>query len=181
MIVVMSAELFGLFLKLSERELELAAGRFVFHVNDPVDYLFLVIEGEVRLVRTLPDGAPLTLQRTGSGTVLAEASLFADHYHCDGQAAQDSTVRIIEMDKARAALEAEHALSAALLRHLASEVQKARSRAEMLSLKSVRAKLDAWIFLNGRVPPKGQWRHLASEISVTPEALYREIARRKRH
>jgi CRP/FNR family transcriptional regulator, dissimilatory nitrate respiration regulator len=179
MIVVMSTELFELFLKSSERKLELAAGKFLFHANDPVDYLFLVIKGEVRLVRTLPDGAPLTLQRAGAGTVLAEASLFADYYHCDGQATEDSAVRIIEMDKARAALETEHALSAALLRHLASEVQKARSRAEMLSLKRVRAKLDAWIYLNGRVPPKGQWRQVASEISITPEALYREIARRK--
>lgn len=181
MITIMSDDLFELFLKFSERRQELAAGRFLFHASDSVDYLFLVVEGEVRLVRTLPDGAPLTLQRAGSGTVLAEASLFADRYHCDGQATQNSTVRIIEMDKARAALENEHALSAALLRHLASEVQKIRSRAEMLSLKSVRAKIDAWIFLNGKMPPKGQWRHLASEISVTPEALYREIARRKRH
>ena len=62
---------------------------------------------------------------------------------------------------------------------LAHEVQNARLRAETLALKSVAARLDAWIAWNGALPEKGKWTALAGEIAVSPEALYREIARRR--
>jgi hypothetical protein len=43
----------------------------------------------------------------------------------------------------------------------------------------VAERLAAWITLNGRLPPKGRRREVASEIGVTPEALYRELGRRR--
>lgn len=53
-------------------------------------------------------------------------------------------------------------------------------RAEILSLKSVAAKLSAWMALNSdALPPKGRQHLVASEMGVTPEALYRELARRR--
>jgi hypothetical protein len=58
-------------------------------------------------------------------------------------------------------------------------VQRARAQVEIVSLKKVSERLDAWLALSGDLPPKGQWHRLASEIGVTPEALYREIARRR--
>ena len=61
-----------------------------------------------------------------------------------------------------------------------AEVQRARAQAETLSLKTVAERVDAWTTLNnGLPPPKGRWRQVASEIGVTPEALYRELARRR--
>lgn len=179
MIVIMSAELFEPLLRLSDRDQVLAAGELLFHSMARVDSLFLVLEGELRLVRILPDGAPLTLQRARPGEVLAEASIFSERYHCDGQAILASRVRVIDMKTVREALHSDRTFGPALLRHLACHVQETRARAELLSLRSVRAKVDAWIVLNGNLPPKGQGRHLASEIGVTPEALYRELARRR--
>ena len=68
----------------------------------------------------------------------------------------------------------------ALAQYLALEVQSARARAEIVSLKAVTARLDAWLAINnGPLPSKGRWREVAREIGVTPEALYREIARRR--
>jgi CRP-like cAMP-binding protein len=65
-------------------------------------------------------------------------------------------------------------------RHLAQEVQRARAQAEILSLKTVAERVDAWITLNDdALPPKGYWHQVASEIGITPEALYRELARRR--
>jgi hypothetical protein len=53
-------------------------------------------------------------------------------------------------------------------------------RAEILSLKTVSARLDAWMDWNGGVlPNKGEWKLVAGEISVSPEALYRELGRRR--
>ncbi len=180
MIAIMSSSLFEYFLTLAEREQRVDAGRVFFQVDELVLSLFLVTAGELRLVRTLPDGFQLTLQRAGTGSVFAEASLFADRYHCDALAAEGSVVRAVPITKARAALKRDPALAAALMSHLAGEVQRTRTRAEILSLKSVAARLDAWMAFNdGKLPPKGRWYQAASEIGVTPEAFYRELARRR--
>jgi CRP-like cAMP-binding protein len=142
--------------------------------------LFLVTAGELRLVRALPHGFQLTLQRASSASILAEASLFTDRYHCDAVAASESAVRAVPMAKVKAALEGDVALAFALMRHLADEVHRTRTRAEILSLKSVASRIDGWMALNGgNLPPKGCWHQVASEIGVTPEALYREFARRR--
>ena len=88
MITIMSNSLVDTMSKLTGREQEVAAGDTLFRTNDPVLSLFLVKAGALRLTRTLPHGFQLTLQRAGPGAVLAEASLFADTYHCDATAAQ---------------------------------------------------------------------------------------------
>jgi CRP-like cAMP-binding protein len=95
-------------------------------------------------------------------------------------AVEESAVRAVPVAKARSALESDPALASLLIRHLAGEVHRTRMRAEILSLKSVAARLSAWIALNGDVlPPKGCRHLVASEMGVTPEALYRELARRR--
>jgi CRP-like cAMP-binding protein len=66
-------------------------------------------------------------------------------------------------------------LARASARHLAIEVQRARVQ----SPRTVAERVDAWITLHDNaLPPKGNWQQLASEIGVTPEPLYRELARR---
>lgn len=180
MIAIMSGSLFERFLKLAEREQRLATGSSLFRLGDPILSLFLVTAGELRLVRALPHGTQLTLQRARLASVLAEASLFADRYQCDALAVEESAVRAVPVAKVKAALERDPALTSALLAHLAAEVHRTRMRAEMLSLKSVAMRVDAWMAFNhGVLPPKGRWHQVASEIGVTPEALYRELARRR--
>ncbi len=180
MIAIMSKPLFESLLTLAEREQRLAPGGVLFRLGDPVLSLFLVTAGELRLVRVLPHGSQLTLQRAGSASILAEASLFTARYHCDALAAEDSAVHAVPTAKVKAALASDPALASALLAHLAGEVHRTRIGAEILSLKSVAARLDAWLALNGdALPPKGRRHLVASEIGVTPEALYWELARRR--
>lgn len=71
-------------------------------------------------------------------------------------------------------------LAIAWARHLAHEVQQARLQSEILSLKTVAARLDAWVSWHGRLPTRGHWSAVAHEVGVSPEALYREIARRRK-
>jgi len=40
------------------------------------------------------------------------------------------------------------------------------------------ARLDAWLAWHGDLPSKGDWARLVDEIGVSPEALYREMAKR---
>lgn len=180
MIAIMSESLAERLSKLAERQQKLAAGDILFRVGDAVRSLFLVAGGTIRLTRLLPHGFQLTLQRATTGTILAEASLFAESYHCEAGAAEDSIVQVLPLRRVEAAFQADHDLARAWARHLAHEVQHARTVAEILSLKTVAERVDAWITLLGPgMPAKGRWRQVASEIGVTPEALYRELRIRR--
>ena len=76
--------------------------------------------------------------------------------------------------------ESDPAFAAAWASHLAGEVRDARLRAEILALKTVAVRLSAWIAARGKFPPKGTWKTVAQEIGISSEALYREIAQRRR-
>ncbi|MEA2953492.1 MAG: family transcriptional regulator, dissimilatory nitrate respiration regulator [Alphaproteobacteria bacterium] len=97
MIAIMSASLIDTLSKLANRDQTLAVGEILFRAGDPVLSLFLVASGVVRLTRPLPHGLQLTLQRASSGAILAEASLYADCYHCDALAAESSLVHVVPL------------------------------------------------------------------------------------
>lgn len=64
---------------------------------------------------------------------------------------------------------------------LTQSLQAARTRAEILSLKTVQERLEAWFALDPESEKSpSTWKSVANEIGVSPEALYRELARRKR-
>lgn len=181
MIAIMSFPAFiDILLRAASGDLSLARGQMLFGAGDKVRNLFVVREGCIRLVRYQENGGGITLQRAQQGELLAEASLFAARYHCAAVADADSRVAVIS--KARIAeIQAEHAdWLSDLAAHLAHQVQLARARAELLSQKTVAQKLDGWRALHGdEFPPRGHWIEVAQEIGVSPEALYRELARRR--
>lgn len=180
MIAIMSSPLVDGLSKLAERQQTLVAGDVLFRAGDPVLSLFLVTSGKIQLTRSLPHGFQLTLQRAGSGAILAEASLFAENYHCEAVATEASVLEVVPRRRMEAALATDLDLAGAWMLHLALEVQRTRAIAEILSLRTVAERIDAWFALNGGVlPPKGRWREMASEIGITPEALYRELAKRR--
>ena len=150
------------------------------HRGDSVVGLHIMREGTAHLIRHQDDGAALILQRARPGAVLAEASLYSARYHCDARAETPvRTVMVLKPDLLRA-LETDVVVASAWASYLAHEVQRARLLSEILSLKTVKARLKAWIAWNGALPPRGQWHVIATEIGVTAEAFYREIARERR-
>lgn len=180
MITIMSDKLVADLLKLSNGAKKLASKEFLFRVNDPVRSLFLVTQGTVQLTRTLRRGFQLNMQSARSGEIVAEASLFSDRYHCDGRACEASTISIIPMKRLMTAINSDSELAITLMSYLAHEVQRARARAETLSLKTVAERVDAWMTLNqGLLPRKGHWHEVATEIGISAEALYRELAHRR--
>ena len=128
MIAIMS-ELVHLLAALPSREVRLQAGETLFTQGDPVRSLHLVEQGAVHLVRHQKDGAPAVMQRTGPGAVVAEASLYADLYHCAAVAVAPARVRRIAVDAVRRAIEERPEVARAYVRHLAGAVQLLRLRA----------------------------------------------------
>lgn len=178
MIVIMEKRIFEWLLAGAAAARDLAEGAQLFERGDVVERLFLVCAGEVVLCRVGAQGEQVILQRAGPGDILAEASMFSDRYHCAAVAQTAARVRTVPMARLRRALEQDPAMAAALLRHMGRELRTARMRAEILSLRTVRARLAAWReWQGGALPERGKWRLLADELGVSPEALYRELAR----
>ena len=155
-------------------------GQVVFARGDTVRKMFQVVHGEVHLMRHQRDGTAIIVQRAGPGCILAEASLLVDQYHCDAVAVQPTRLNSISRQAVATRLATDSGFACAWIAHLAGEVQAARLRIEIVSMKTVSARLDAWIaWHDGELPAKGAWKSVATEIGVTPEALYRELGRRR--
>ncbi|MEO1797419.1 MAG: cyclic nucleotide-binding domain-containing protein, partial [Pseudomonadota bacterium] len=159
------------------------AGELLFRRDDPVRHAFLLLRGRVLLRRTLKDGGILTLHTAHAGDLVAEASLFATHYHCD--AVVDAATTVAALPKAKlmthlsgAALQEPPSLRA--FKRTAEELQTLRMRIEIMRLRKVADRLEAYLELYG--PPRaGAWVRVADWIGVSPPALYRELAKRPRH
>ncbi len=165
---------------LSGHECAFAAGEAVFHLGDAVQLVHAVRRGVVHLVRVHEDGTSLILQRAGPGSILAEASVYSTVYYCDARAETAAITWAVARDALRSRLVQNPDYAEAWGQRLAHDVQRARLQAEILSLKTVEDRLSSWIAWNGSLPGKGQWSNVAQEIGVSPEALYREIARRRK-
>ena len=181
MIAIMSSRLIASLLEMRDSEHRLDPGESLFRAGDPVLKLFVVVEGMVGLVRHGENGRRLLLQRAAAGSLLAEASYFSTHYHCDAVASAPSRLIGVATARLKAAEAGAPGFMRELAAYLARDVQRMRAQAEILTLRTVAQRLDAWLLAGGEpLPAKGAWAGLAAQISVAPEALYRELARRRR-
>lgn len=159
----------------------LDAGETLFRRDDSVDSAFLISEGRLLLRRALQDGGLLTLHTANTGDLVAEASLFADRYHCDAVTDVATTVSVIPKAKLVAHLEntgsSDH-LSMKAFARTAREVQSLRTRIEIMRRRKVADRLDAYLELFGH-PKEGEWVRVADWIGVTAPALYRELSKRR--
>lgn len=180
MIEIMSHILMDHIRSLSNGRRAFGAGQHVFNQGDDVASLYLVESGVVHLVRHQTDGDVAVLQRASPGLVLAEASVFSSVYHCDAVAVTDVNATSVPIKSIRHALRGNPDFAEGWASYLSYQLQQTRKRAEIASLKTVAARLESWLAWNdGGLPSKGEWKALADDIGVSPEALYRELSRRR--
>lgn len=161
------------------RRLPFDAKETVFRTGDLVQSMYLVIAGEVDLVRHTTHGAPLILARVRPGNVLAEASAYSTHYHCDGVVSSNTSLISVPVSVFQGGLNRSPAAAQSWATQLAQQLQSARMQSEIRSLNTVAERLDAWLGDSNDIPPKGRIQDLARILSVSREALYRELARRR--
>ena len=180
MIVIMPQSFFDHLQQLRHTRRTLAAGTMLFDRDDPVTSVYRVESGEVHLLRRQEDGAEFILQRAQAGGLLAEASITSRTYHCGAVVVRPSVLTVFSRADVQALIANNQQAATAFAAHLGREVREARMRAEILSLKRVSERLDAWLIWNDNaLINKGKWHQVAKEIGVSPEALYRELARRR--
>jgi len=177
MIQIMSNQIAERFRALPSEHHDYVPGDLVFRRDGPVEWLHFVDRGLVHLLRYKADGGMTVLQRAEANYFLAEASLFSPSYHCDAQAITAASLTRFRKSAVIAALNSDPELAAEWAKYLSREVQRTRARAELLALRKLSDRLDAWLEIGDRVlPEKGQWISVAREIGVSPEALYRHLA-----
>lgn len=151
----------------------------LFFRGDVVEYLFILQTGHIALTRHMEDGNRLVLCHAVGPCMLAEASVYSTLYHCDAVALSDCELYKVSKDDFIALLASSPEMASLWSAHLAQTLQAARQHCEILRLRKVSERLDAWTALNGgALPPKGQWKVLAEQIGVSVEALYRELSNR---
>lgn len=152
-------------------------GVAIFRRGDRPRFMFAVLSGEVRLVRSSPHGAEVILQRTRRG-FLAEASLDQRAYHCDAIAAEVSEMIAIPRKDLSAALD-DTLFRTQWIGHLARELRAARAHSERLSLRTARERITHYIEVEGDggvvtlTETKKDW---AASLGLTHEALYRALS-----
>jgi CRP-like cAMP-binding protein len=158
----------------------LAAGDFLFRQGDPADRIYYIVEGRLRLERHTPDGRHLVLHTANTGEFFAEASLFAERYHCDAVALKPTTVRLYPKKDVLAAIMANPASAEGLLAYMAHQLQATRQRAELRAVKSARERvilfLESAAGRDRQVVLHGPLQDIAAELGLTREALYRTLA-----
>jgi CRP-like cAMP-binding protein len=159
---------------------DLAAGAALFHQGDKAVAIFLVEEGQLRLVRHAAGERPTVLHRARSGQLLAEAALFSENYHCDAVAMVASRVRAYPKAELLAAFARDADLAARFMELLAHEIHAVRARLEIRNIRSARDRIMHYLAL-GAGPDRtcridGTLMDLAVDLGLAHEALYRALA-----
>ena len=160
---------------------DLAAGEVLFRQGDRAAAIYRVESGRLRLVRRTLDDHLVILHTARPGEFFAEASLFAEAYHCDAMAAAPSRIRVYPKAKVLAALRTEPALAEAFMARLAHQLQDLRAQMELRNIRSARVRVLQYLRLRTglrghRIAIEGQLQDIAAEIGMTREALYRTLA-----
>ena len=159
----------------------LARGELLFRQGDRAGAIYKVETGRLRLIRRTIDDRLVILHTARRGEFFAEASLFAETYHCDAIAAVQSSVRIYPKEIVIKAHRADPALAEAFMARLAHQLQELRARMELRNIRSARDRVLQYLRLragtDGRsIMIEGQLQDVAAEIGMSREALYRTLA-----
>lgn len=163
--------------------LDMGKGQTIFRFGDEVDAVYRVLEGEICLTRFSPEGAEIVLYRAREGDFLAEASLFASHYHCDAICSRSGRCLRLPADALRQSLAGDSDFALKWIAILSGSLRKQRAAQERGNLKSLRMRVIHYLVDRGRAgrvdldQPIIRW---AVELGASHEALYRTLAEMER-
>ena len=159
----------------------LEARELLFQQGDRTAAIYKVESGRLRLIRRTVDDHLVILHTARQGDFFAEASLFAESYHCDAVAATPSRVRVYPKTTVMAALRADPDLAQAFMAQLAVQLQELRALMELRNIRSARERVLQYLRWRAieqghSIEIEGQLQDTAAEIGITREALYRTLA-----
>lgn len=157
-----------------------AAGELLWRAGTESRGLFIVLEGQVRVVRA-PAGRQHVIHTEGAGATLGEVPLFAGgRYPATAIAADTTLCLVVGPDALTAAIAADPGLALLLLERLACRVRGLVERLDALAARSVRARLAGYLLARQHALPADEFTLGASQTAVAEElGTVREVVVRE--
>lgn len=156
------------------------AGAYLFQAGNKGLGIFRLVTGKIQLQRVTPDGTVVVMHKVRIGEIFAEASFFSGSYHCDALASDDTEVLLYPTQALTKCLRDDPQALWTFAAELARRIQGLRTRLELKQIRSASQRLLQFLRLRcdtaGRLPIDGTLTHLAEELGLTREALYRALA-----
>jgi len=164
------------------KEKKLIAGEYVFYQGDPARYIYAVKTGEIRLERPTLEGRSVLIHVAGNKDSFAEASLFAEKYHCNAIATVASTIHIYPKDLILKALQSQPDKAEKYIALLSSHVRNLRAKLELRNILSARDRIMQYFLLIADADTREIILHvplkeMAAELGLAYETFYRQLAR----
>ena len=146
-------------------------GTVLFREGDPTDGMFVSLTAAVRMERIGPDGELVTIHTVESPQSFAEASIFADRYHCDAVVLAEGDIFRIPTSVILDGF-TDPEFSTAYNRIMSRQVQAYRQIVEIMSIRSAVERVYAAV-VAGLLDTSVM--NLSQRIALTHEATYRAL------
>jgi CRP/FNR family transcriptional regulator len=164
------------------RAVEVARRDVLFREGEPVEGLFVLLSGRVKIYKLSPDGKEHILHVVRPGQTFAEAAVFMPGgYPAYAEALQKSRALLLPKTPFLDLLRDEPAISLQIIASLSRYLKQFADRIEDLSLKDVSARLARWFLATAREKGRDFWDleitkgELASQIGTVSETLSRTL------
>ena len=153
-------------------------GALLFEAGDQNQSIIYLKSGSAELVKIRLDGYRQVIERYEEGDFIAPHTLYSDIHSFRCEACTNVDTVQYTRTAFKDALKRE-ANTFYWLELLHNHLHRSLMRVELLGYTSVSDKLDAWIKLYKRTPEKGEYSTVAGQLSISREALYRELSKRR--
>ena len=167
-------------------EVELKHDQWLCFRGDPAERFFLVLEGDVALVRTSAEGEDLIIAILGPGELFGEELAFAEEreHPCSVRALSASRLASFGCERTQRLLQSDGQLILKVLRTVQRRNAMLLEELERMTVQDATERLLSFLesqaALHGPVVPlRFPKRILASRLSIRPETLSRVLAKLK--
>jgi CRP-like cAMP-binding protein len=159
----------------------LEAGESLFHEGDPVQALYYLESGQVRLVNYTQSGRIVNHYVVMAGEFVAEILVILDRCACTAIVEEPARVRIIPKQAWLATLRRYPDLAIAFMGELSYRLHMAKITMQLRGIRSASERVLTYLQIV--VPPKtnivvldSPFKEIARDLDLTPETLSRSLA-----
>ncbi|MCB1969511.1 MAG: Crp/Fnr family transcriptional regulator [Geminicoccaceae bacterium] len=158
--------------------------QIIYSQGDVADYIYIVLQGWMRIFRSLPDGNEVTVNLFTTGESLAEAAIFAgDTYPVSGGTVEDSRLLLVSATGLRSLLGNDPKLALNMLASMSQKLHFLVRQLEQVSNRTARQRVAAFLLTLAEKQKTSTIRlpidkHLiAGRLGMQPETFSRALTK----
>ncbi len=119
---------------------------FIFQEGDPAAFIYVVVEGKVKIVKQAPNGKEMILEVFAPPEVFGGATLLLEHHPASAVAMEPSLLLRLARPHYRALLRSVPALALLIIERLAERLQQAHQAIRDLAIERAEARVGRLLF-----------------------------------